>query len=115
MGMHEYSVTESVLAMALEKASQVGASKIIRINLVVGELSGIVSECVQFYFDVISQNTMASGAQLSFAIRPTRLRCTRCREVFVPRRDDLACPACGEPAGEIIGGRECFLESIEVE
>ena len=52
--MHEYSITESVLTMAIEKAKEANASRITRINLVVGDLSGVVGECVRFYFDFIS-------------------------------------------------------------
>lgn len=46
--MHELSITESILSIALEQAKAVPASKILKINLTIGELAGIVDECVQF-------------------------------------------------------------------
>lgn len=113
--MHEYSVTESLLSLALEKAGAAKASRIKRINLVMGELSGIVSECIQFYFDFISKDTIASGAELVFEVRPTRLKCRRCATVFTPRDHDWSCPDCHEAGIEIVSGRECYMESIEVE
>jgi len=113
--MHEYSVTESILSLALEKAGAAKASRIIQINLVVGELSGIVSECIQFYFDFISKDTIASGAKLVFEMRPTRLKCRKCETVFTPQNSDWACPDCHEAGIEIVSGRECNMESIEVE
>ena len=113
--MHEYSITESMLSMALEKANEANASKIIRINLVTGELSGIVSECVQFYFDFLSKDTIASGAELSFEITPTKVRCYKCEAVFSPKNNDWSCPDCHEAGIEIVSGRECYMESIEVE
>jgi len=57
--MHEFSVTESLLALALEKAGQAGAGRVTRINLVLGEMSGVVGECVQFYFEALSRDTIA--------------------------------------------------------
>jgi hydrogenase nickel incorporation protein HypA/HybF len=113
--MHEYSVTESVLSLAMEKAGAAKASRIIRINLVVGELSGIVSECIQFYFDFISKDTIAGGAELTFEVKPTKLQCRKCETIFTPRDSDWACPDCHEANIEIVSGRECYMESIEVE
>jgi hydrogenase nickel incorporation protein HypA/HybF len=113
--MHEFSITESVLALALEKAGQAGAARITRINLVLGEMSGVVGECVQFYFEALSRETIAAGAQLAFEARPTRLRCHRCQAEFSPQDHDWNCPTCHEMAIEIIAGRECYMESIEVE
>ena len=113
--MHEYSVTESLLSLALEKAGEAKASQIKRINLIVGELSGIVSDCIQFYFDFISKDTIASGAKLVFEVRPTRLRCRKCETVFTPQNSEWSCPDCHEAGIEIVSGRECYMESIEVE
>jgi hydrogenase nickel incorporation protein HypA/HybF len=113
--MHECSITESMLSLALEKAGEAKASKITRINLVIGELSGVVSDCVQFYFDFLSKNTVASGARLSFETKPISLRCRKCEKVFSPTNHDWSCPECREASVEIVTGRECYMESIEVE
>jgi hydrogenase nickel incorporation protein HypA/HybF len=112
--MHEYSITESLLSLALEKAREAKAGRIIRINLVLGELSGVVGECVQQYLEILGKDTMADGAELAFEMKPTTLRCRRCEKVFSPADHAWACPDCHEGNVEIISGRECYLESIEV-
>ena len=113
--MHEYSITESVLNLAVEKANEANAEKITRINLVVGELSGVVDECVRFYFEHISKDTKADGAELCFETVPTKLRCRKCEKDFSPVGMEWLCPDCQEPSIEITSGRECYMESIEVE
>jgi len=113
--MHEYSITESMLSLALEKANEASASKITGINLVVGDLSGVVKECVQFYFDFLARGTIASGAELAFEAKPTQVRCHKCDNVFTPSDGNWACPECHETGIEIVSGRECYMESIEVE
>ncbi|RLC87318.1 MAG: hydrogenase maturation nickel metallochaperone HypA [Chloroflexi bacterium] len=113
--MHELAVTQSMLDLALEYAGRAGAQRITRINLVVGELSGIVDDCVQFYFDFVSKGTLAEGAQLAFERQPARLRCRACGHEFTLQDGNWACPVCQAQGGEIIAGREFYMESIEVE
>jgi hydrogenase nickel incorporation protein HypA/HybF len=113
--MHEFSITESLLDLALTKAREAGAARVTRVNLVLGEMSGVVGECVQMYFDALRRDTIAAGAELAFETRPAKLRCHRCRSEFAPRNYDWNCPSCHEMAFEITSGRECYLESIEVE
>ena len=62
--MHELGITENIMDIALDKAKEAQASKISRINLVVGELSGFVSDCIEFYFEFLSKDTIAQGAKL---------------------------------------------------
>ena len=113
--MHELSVTQSVLDIALEHAKVAQAEKITRINLVIGEMSSIVDDCVQFYFDFISKGGIASNATLSFHRIPTQVRCRNCATTFSPKETDWECPNCGEWNVEITAGQEFYIDSIEVE
>jgi hydrogenase nickel incorporation protein HypA/HybF len=113
--MHEASITESILSLTLEKAKEAGARKVTRVNLVVGELSGVVGECVEQYFKLLAENTIAAGAVLSFETRPTTLKCRKCGNEFSPADYNWNCPACREANVEITSGQECYMESIEVD
>jgi len=113
--LHEFSITQNILSIALEKANAVNASRVSKINLVIGELSGIVDECVEFYFDFLNKDTIAAQASLSFQHPPTQLHCRNCGITFPPSNLDWTCPNCHEQTIEIISGRECYVESIEVE
>jgi len=113
--MHELGVTQNILQIALEHAQKAGAQKIRSINLVIGGLSGIIDEGVQFYFDFVSKETMAEGAKLVFKKVPVRFRCRKCGKAFDFHGEDWVCPDCQSPGPEILTGREFFMESIEVE
>jgi len=113
--MHELSVTQSILDIALAHAERAGARRVRRINLAVGALSGIVGESVQFYFDFVGRDTPAEGAELVFRHIPARFRCKACGGEYEPDGSDWTCPLCQELWPEAVGGRELLVESIEVE
>lgn len=113
--MHELSVTEEILRIALEHAERAGARRITDIHLVVGELSGVVDDSIQFYMDFLSPDTLAAGVKLDFRHVPARLHCRQCGHEFEPQGMDWNCPACHTLGGEIVAGKEFYVESIEVE
>jgi hydrogenase nickel incorporation protein HypA/HybF len=113
--MHELSITQQVLELAVNKAAEAGAKTVKRINLVTGDMCGIVDDCMQFYFDIISQDSTARGAKLSFQKIPVKVRCLHCCREFIPLKEDWRCPQCQTLEIEVIAGRELYLESIEVE
>ena len=113
--MHELGVTENIVNITLAKAGEAQANKVIQINLVVGELSGFVPDCIQFYFDSLSKDTIAQGAVLHFESVPAQLRCRDCSTIFPPQDTLWSCPECGGQSVEIFKGRELYIESVEVE
>ena len=114
--MHELSVTQSIMDIALRHAKQAGAQRIIAINLVIGELTGFVDDSIQFYFDFLSQDTLARDARLNFERIAPRARCHACGAEYTPPDSRLwTCPDCDALGGEVIAGREFSVASIEIE
>jgi hydrogenase nickel incorporation protein HypA/HybF len=113
--MHELSITENIFKIALQYAEQADAKRITQLNLVIGELSGIVGESVQFYWDIVTKNTIAQGSTLHFEHIPASLRCLACEHVFPMDGKSTTCPACGESRVVAAGGDDFRLESIEIE
>lgn len=112
MNMHELSVTQSVLDIALKNA---GPRKIKQINLVIGQFSSIVDDSVQFYWDIISKDTSAEGSLLHFERIPGEMTCQNCGHVFRPTDDTFDCPSCSSPFVKITKGEEFQVDSIDVE
>ncbi len=114
--MHELPVTQGMLDVVLQAARRNGAQRVRIINLVVGDLAGILDDSVQFYFDLLSRDTPAEGAILHFERVPAEALCGECGRTFRAQAPLApACPACGSPRLTVRGGREFYVESIEVD
>lgn len=111
--MHELAITENILEIALRHAQQAGAARITDLHLVVGELSSIVDDSVQFYWDIISEDTAAAGATLHFRRVAAELSCRSCGHHYSPR-ETLPCPACGSVDIAVVAGEEFYLEAIDI-
>ncbi len=113
--MHEMAVTQSLLNITLEYAQRANAVRVNELRIVVGELSSIVDDSVQFYWDFISQGTIAEKARLTFRRIPATMRCADCGRESLLNREEYTCPACGSGRLAVTGGEEFYLESIDVD
>jgi hydrogenase nickel incorporation protein HypA/HybF len=112
--MHELSVTESMLGVVLKHAQANNATRVTRINMVLGEMSSVMEESVRFYFDIIAKDTVAQDAELNFKRMKLTGRCGVCGHEFEVVEFDFNCPECKGTQTEIVTGREFQVESIEI-
>lgn len=114
--MHELPATQGLLQVALDAAMKAGKPRVLAIDVVIGELTSMVDDSVQFYFDLLSKETAAEGAVLRFRREPAIAVCAGC-SARTPVRPPLSpvCEACGALTVSVEGGQEFFVESIEVD
>ncbi len=113
--MHELSITDQLLSLTLRHAEEAGAVRVTQLNVVVGELSSVVDDSVQFYWEMLAKGTIAEEAVLRFQRVVARLRCEDCGAEISFREFEGQCPQCGGSHTTIIDGDQFQLESIEVE
>ena len=113
--MHEMAVTEDILRIVNAHAERGGATRVTDVYLVIGELSSFIDDSIRFYFDLLTPDTVAEGARLHFERIKTRFRCRACSHEFEPKEQDWLCPECHALGGDVIAGKEFYVESIEIE
>lgn len=106
---------ESAVGAALAQAQAHRATRVHRIVLRIGALSGVEPDALHFAFDVVTRGTAAEGAELQVDTVPARARCPDCREEFgVDGGYIFTCPRCRRLCGEILQGRELELSRLEM-
>lgn len=111
--MHELSITEELLELALKHARAAGAGRVTGVHLGLGELSSMTPESVSFYWDLISAGTPAEGARLTFRPVSAVLRCADCGQEGAAA--EAACPACGSANVRLKAGDELVLEALDLD
>ncbi len=113
--MHELAVTESILDIALKHAEQVEAKRVTDLYLVIGRLSSIVDDSVQFYWEIIAQNTPCEGSTLHFQRVPAKMICLDCNKEYALESDLTPCPHCQSVRVKVTSGDQFWLDSMEIE
>jgi len=120
--MHDIQRAQGIVQVVLRAAQQEGAERIDRIDLSIGPLTFLSPDQLEFWVREMLKGTIGEGAEVVIETPPARIRCEQCGyEGEVEVADDPiyhfttmapACPKCGAMLVEVIGGRECVIESL---
>ncbi len=113
--MHELSIMQSALSVALESARQAGATRVHSIRLRIGALSGVVPDALEFAFEALTPGTAAEHAKLAVEHVPARFWCATCTREFEAEDMLAECPECHTLSAELRAGREMEVASLEID
>ncbi|MBN2013612.1 MAG: hydrogenase maturation nickel metallochaperone HypA [Candidatus Altiarchaeota archaeon] len=120
--MHEFSIAEDILEVALDEAEKHKASRIKHISVEVGGLMMANLEQLDFALRSLSVGTLAEDMEVDLKTVPGRFKCdnNHVNEVSIEEDDlylalaSLRCPECGSPL-RVLSGKECVLKRIIAE
>lgn len=113
--LHELTIIDNIIRICVDEAKKHKVSKILEIKIKIGELSGMVPEYIQYYFDIISKGTAAEKALLKIEKIPIEIKCNDCDMNSEVSLDNLICLYCRSANVQIIKGNGFIIESMEVE
>lgn len=114
--MHELGIASAALEQTLAQLRQAGGTRVARIQLRVGALSGVDPDALRFALAALVPGTAAVDAVIQIDPVPALARCPACQREFSPGEDLLfECPTCGQPAMALSQGRELELTRLEIE
>ncbi|MBN1786694.1 MAG: hydrogenase maturation nickel metallochaperone HypA [Candidatus Methanofastidiosa archaeon] len=123
--MHEVTVAQSAVNIALEESKKQSAKRILLIELDIGNLSLISLEQLTFWITELLRGTIGEGTEIKINLKEGKIKCKECgSESPVELEDDpyyhfsvprFDCPKCGSPNTFIFEGREMYVKTIRVE
>ena len=113
--MHEFGVMSYLLSAVEAKAQELHATRVLAINLVIGDRASIVDDSLLYYFEMMTPDTIVEGASLNTRHVPSRFRCAACENTYEPLGMDYCCPTCGGIGQLTDEGSEFLIESIVIE
>lgn len=113
--MHEYSIVDSLISIAIKECRKNGFNKIESVSVSIGKASGVMPEALLFAFDALKMETIANEAALHIEEIPLSGYCENCKGDFMTEEFFIfACPSCGSGSLKITSGRELEIKEIEV-
>jgi hydrogenase nickel incorporation protein HypA/HybF len=109
--MHEYSVACEIAAIAKQSAKGLPVKKI---SVAVGVLSGVFSESLLMYLELVLPEIGMASAKIETREVPATFVCS-CGTEYTAETMTTLCPQCGGYERSIKSGHDCTVESIEVE
>jgi hydrogenase nickel incorporation protein HypA/HybF len=115
--MHEYNVCQTIVDTAVGEIERAGEPRpiLLKTKVVLGRLRQLVPEYLVFAYETLTKGTPAEGSALEISFRPIVFHCEKCGENTESDKPVFTCRQCGSALGEVIGGRELYVESLEVE
>jgi hydrogenase nickel incorporation protein HypA/HybF len=112
--MHELSLCQSLLDQVEQIAREHGATRVDRILLKVGPLSGVEASLIQHAYPLAAAGTIAELAELVIEPSQVRVRCQQCDAETDATPNRLLCGACGSFQTRLISGDELLLAHLEL-
>jgi len=111
--MHEVSIIQNVIEIVTQKAHENKLTKINRVSLRIGELSGVMPESLNFAFENCIQGTMLEKTTLGIENVSALGRCEECNLEFPIGHFKKLCPNCNQFCTSVVSGYELYVNTIE--
>ncbi len=121
--MHEVSVMTSIVDAVLKELEKHQVSGVEEVELVLGELTRLGKDQMEFAYEVVTCGTPLEGSKLNIIEERIEVRCAFCGHSGEAERLEedgfhhsipvLSCPSCSQ-ALEVLSGRSCAVRSVKV-
>lgn len=111
--MHELGVLNSMVHTIERIVNEQNLTKVHKLVLEVGELSGIVPGYLEQCWPAATYKTFMEHTILELLVIPGIVKCRCCGRVFNAVYSDLTCPGCDSNEMDILEGNDIIIKEIE--
>ena len=121
--VHEVSVMASIVEAVLEELKKHDVESVEEVNLVIGELTFLGRDQLEFAYEIVTRETLLEGSKLTIQDEKVEILCPNCgyegpvdyvrgggQDHFIP---NLSCPKCSGNV-QVTKGKSCAVTSLKV-
>ena len=112
--MHEYSIVQALLNQCEETARANKATKVKKIVVKIGVMSGVEVDLLKIAYDTFKEGTMCEEADIQIIHQKIVIRCHNCKKESTLEKNEYACPLCQSVDLDVIDGEEMYLMQLEL-
>lgn len=113
--MHEFSIVNALLEMCEKNAKANEATKITRVEVKIGKLSGVEPYLLETAFNTFKEQTICDGAEFVVHLQDLVIQCHTCNAQSTLSKNEFACPTCKGTDVSVVDGEEMMLMRLEME
>lgn len=113
--MHEYSIVQSLLDACEENAAKNEATKVTKVVVKIGVMSGVEPELLETAFNTFKEKTICDGCEFIMNIQPVVVKCKDCLKSSTLKKLEYTCPECESLNLDVIDGEDMLLMQLELE
>ena len=113
--MHELSIAMGIVNIAEQEVHKARADRVAEINLLIGTLSGIELDALEFAWPVAVKGTVLEQAKRHIELVEGRAKCLECEQIFDVHAFYDSCPKCNSYFKEIFQGKELRVQRLILE
>ena len=113
--MHEYSIVQSLLDQCEQTAIANNATKVTKVIVKIGVMSGVEPDLLQTAFDTFKYGTICEECEYIQNIQPIVVSCHKCNAQSTLSKHEYYCPKCKSIELDVIDGEDLMLMQLELE
>ena len=113
--MHEYSIVQSLVESCEEHANSNNASKVTKVVVKIGVMSGVEPYLLKEAFELFKEETVCDGCEFVMNIQKVKIECNDCHTTSELEKNEYCCPDCKSVELNVIDGEDMFLMQLELE
>lgn len=113
--MHEYSIVQSLIDSCQENAQANNATKVTKVVIKIGVMSGVEPELLRTAFDTFKEKTICDGAEFTINIQQVIVKCNECLSESTIEGREYHCPKCKSVDLKVLDGEDMYLMQLELE
>lgn len=112
--MHELSIVTELVKLCEDNLRKNNATKVLKLELKIGRLSGIEAHYLQSCFDVFKVGTVCEDAELLIHIQNILVHCKECGFDGELNENNFICPKCDSNNLDVNDGEDMYLMRLEM-